>query len=77
MSRNNVTDAEYAELQNRYSYHSPKGDQPDRYNRVRETCLALAQVIVENCPNSRERSTALTQLDMVMMNANAAIARNE
>lgn len=74
---NRLTDQEIQELQNRYAYHAPKNDQQGRYEIIRRMCLDLAKTICEACPNSRERSTALTQLDMVMMNANASIARNE
>ena len=67
----------FAELKNRYSYHPPKGNQAERYNRIREACLGLALVINDCCPHSRERSSAFTDLDAVMMRANASIARNE
>lgn len=62
-------------LTNRFTYHAPQGDQPVRYERVRAQALALAKLIVENCPSSPERSTALTRLDETVMHANAAIAR--
>ena len=65
------------ELVNRYNYHAPQGSQAERYNIIRGKCLELALTICENTPFSREQSTALTNLDSVMFNANAAIARNE
>lgn len=64
-------------LDNDYTYHSPKDDQPERYNLIRETAHDLAVVIVENTPPSREQSVALTLLEQVVMEANAGIARNE
>lgn len=70
------TDVDEA-LSNRYSYHAPKGDQVERYARIRAACLALARQIALDTPVSREQSTAFTALDTVMFNANAAIARNE
>lgn len=65
------------ELENRYSYHAPKGDQQERYVAIRAKCLELALLIADTTPQSREQSVAFTSLDAVMFNANAAIARNE
>lgn len=62
---------------NRFTYHAPHGDQPLRYEEIRAAALKFAELIVYLCPSSRERSTALTHLDAVVFNANAAIARNE
>ena len=64
-------------LENRFTYHAPRGDQPARYEKLRGEALVFARLIVESCPPSPERSTALTHLDAVVMFANAAIARNE
>jgi hypothetical protein len=72
-----LNEHDWYELKKRYTYHPPKGDQLDRYRRIREGCLALAALIVGNTPASREQSVALTALDSVIFNANAAIARNE
>ena len=62
-------------LENRFTYHAPIGDQPQRYRILREEALVFARLIVQNCPSSPERSTALTRLDEAVMHANAAIAR--
>lgn len=64
-------------LENDFRYHAPKDDQQERYITIREAAKTLAKVICENSPVSREQSVALTHLDQVVMNANAAIARNE
>lgn len=66
-----------AELEHRYLYHAPFGSQNERYQEIRNQCLKLAKLISDTTPFSREQSTALTHLDSVMFNANAAIARNE
>jgi len=66
-----------AELVDRFRYHAPTGDQPARYERIRDEIFMLAVLICSNAPESRERATALTHLDAAMMFANAAIARNE
>lgn len=65
------------DLENRFVYHAPKGNQQDRYIRIRTACLELAKIIASNTPHSRDQSSALTHLDSVMFHANAAIARNE
>jgi hypothetical protein len=64
-------------IENDFRYHAPKEDQQERYVRIREAAKQLAIVICENTPMSREQSVALTDLDKVVMVANAAIARNE
>jgi hypothetical protein len=63
-------------LTHRYSYHQPNAAQVEQYRALRTAALHFAQVIVEECPSSPERSTALTSLDAAVMFANAAIARN-
>ena len=60
-----------------FRYHQPKSDQPDRYNAIRAKACELAILIAYNTPPSREQSLALTDLEKVVMFANAAIARNE
>lgn len=65
------------EIENRYSYHPPKGDQAERYEKIREKVKELAILIDELTPFSREQSLAYTHLDGVMMFANASISRNE
>lgn len=66
-----------ARLENTFKYHTPKDDQPPRYNRIRECARGLAETICGSTPPSREQSLALTKLEEAVMHANAAIARNE
>jgi hypothetical protein len=65
------------ELQKRFTYHAPKEGQPERYEKLREEALVMAGLINDSCPDSREKSLALTKLEEVVMWANAAIARRE
>lgn len=65
------------ELESRFTYHAPKDGQPERYERIRYKAKMLAAYINENCPESREKSLALTKIEEAVMWANAAIARNE
>ena len=44
-------------LENNFVYHSPKGDQPDRYVALREAAEDLAYLIIKNTPPSREPIT--------------------
>jgi len=64
-------------LERDFTYHPPKGTQSARYEEIRAKSKELAEMILLDCPPSRERSLALTSLDDVVMRANAAIARNE
>lgn len=65
------------DIERRFTYHPPKGDQLARYERIRALGKALAYAIDEMCPNSREKSLAWTHLEDATMWANASIARNE
>lgn len=65
------------ELTKRFTYHAPKGNQLERYAKMREWGLHVASFIQENCPDSREKSLAITNLEQAIMWANASIARNE
>lgn len=65
------------EIDNRFMHHLPKADQAERYDKVREACKKVANLINKQCPDSREKSLAITKLEEVMFWANASIARNE
>lgn len=65
------------QLANIFTYHKPFGDQPARYELLREAGGKLATLINELCPESREKSLALTYTQQVIMWANASIAINE
>ncbi len=65
------------ELDNRFTYHSPKNNQPERYQSIRALAKEFAQHIIDNTPQSREQSLALTKLEECTFWANASIARNE
>jgi hypothetical protein len=65
------------QIENNFKYHTPKEGQPEKYTAVREKAKELAYFIDALCPNSREKSVALTNLETAVMWANSAIARNE
>jgi len=58
-----------------FTFHKPVGDQPARYQQIRDQARLLALLIVDVCPDRRERSLALTKLEECVMWANAGIAR--
>ena len=61
-------------LEEIFTYHGPNSDQVIRYNAINKAAKALARVVLENCPDSRERSLALTDIQAGRMWANASIA---
>lgn len=65
------------QIENSFAYHAPKYGQTERYEALREKGKGLAYLIDEQCPNSREKSLAMTKLEEAVMWANASIARNE
>jgi len=72
-----VSQEMYDRLQNTFCYHAPKPDQLPRYEELRAEARDMATLMVMLCPPSRELSLALTHLEEAVMQANAAIARNE
>ncbi len=64
-------------LQNNFTYHAPKEDQVARYAEIRQNCKVTAELIDRLCPDSREKSLAMTKMEEAVMWANASIARNE
>lgn len=71
----NYLEAERQEIERRFTYHPPKGDQGAEYGLIRDGAKALAFQLVALCPDSRERALALTHLEETVMWANASIAR--
>ena len=77
MPRYQVTEEDRQRIERDFTYHQPLPDQLPRYKEIRDAARGFAVDIMTFCPPSRERSLALTNLDQVVMWANAAIARNE
>jgi hypothetical protein len=65
------------DLNVRFTYHKPFGDQPARYEDIRAIAFDYADYLVKNCPDSRELSLAITKLEECVFWANASIARHE
>jgi hypothetical protein len=64
-------------ISNVFSHHPPKDNQSGRYEVLRAQAKHLALMINLHCPDSREKSLAITKLREASMWANASIACNE
>jgi len=64
------------QIEHNFKYHAPKEGQVEKYTDLREEAKHLALLINTHCPQSREKSLAITKLEECVMWANAAIARN-
>lgn len=63
------------DLEKRFTYHSPKEDDAEKFELIRDFAKEYAYMIKTLCPDSRERALALTKLEEVVMWANASVAR--
>ena len=67
-----------AEIEQRFgSYKKPTEKTATKFKLIQEKSMELAVLIDEHCPDSREKATALTQLQLAKMSANASIAIHE
>lgn len=65
------------DLDNIFTYHASSPEQAEKYTKLRAHAKVVAGQMLEMCPQSRERSLALTKLEESIMWANASIARNK
>lgn len=65
------------EVDHWFTYHDTKGDQLDRYVRLRESAKRFAHDILDYVPPCADRSAAIRKLRECIMTANAAIACEE
>lgn len=65
------------EIEQLFTYHAPKPDQIARYGTLRDAGKELAILLIDTCPDSRERDQAIDKLREAIMWANASIACNE
>lgn len=68
---------EQKQIDNIFTYHKPFGNQPERYQEIRNAGKLLADTVNQYCPDSREKSLAITNIQQAIMWANASIAINE
>jgi hypothetical protein len=60
-----------------YAYHKPSTEGMDKINALREAFSHVDQVIQANCPNSRQKSVAITELETAAMWAIKAVIFND
>ena len=66
---------ESSELETRFTYHPPKPEQVETYERIRAAGKEFAALVIELTPASREQSESVTNIEQAVMWANAAEAR--
>ena len=60
-----------------FAYHKPSEEGMERTTVLREAYSILREVIDDQCPNSREKSLALTELETSAMWAIKAVVFND
>lgn len=72
-----MSDIHQDEIDIRFKYHTPKTGQAEKYVAIRAMAKEFACLISVSCPESREKSLAVTKIEEAVFWANAAIARRE
>jgi hypothetical protein len=62
------------DVEDLFSYHAPKDDQPQKYEAVRAAAKVFAKVLIANTPSSADQTAAVRLLRQAVMTANASIA---
>lgn len=62
------------ELDNWFQYHAPKGDQAERYEKIRAAGKVFATVIRDLTPICADQTAAIRLIRNAVYTANAAIA---
>lgn len=68
---------EAQDIKNRFKYHEADPTKVQKMENIRQNFLALAELLNAMCPDSREKSLAITNLEEAQFFANASIVRNE
>lgn len=71
---NILTIEDQKQLDNWFTYHSPKPTDLIGYQAIREAGKYLATSIMLNCPPSADRTAAIRKVREAVMTANASIA---
>jgi hypothetical protein len=59
-----------------FAYHPPNSAQLPKYAAINQAAKNFAEVILQNCPSSADRSAAIRLIRDARMTANASIALN-
>jgi hypothetical protein len=62
------------DLERLFAYHPPTGDQPERYQRLRNAAKEFARVLLDVTPMGPDQSAALRHIREAAMTGNASIA---
>jgi hypothetical protein len=62
-----------AKVEEIFTYHEPTFDQVAAMEQIRLAAKALANVIIEQCPASADRTTAIRKIREAVMTANASL----
>lgn len=65
------------EIERRFEFKKAKNGEAIRTMELRKKAIDLANAIAEACPDSREKSLALTKLEESVMWANKSVFTNE
>jgi hypothetical protein len=60
-----------------YAYHKPSEDGLARITAIREAYSTIERIIRDNCPDSRQKSVAITELETSAMWAIKAVVFND
>lgn len=67
---------DYEDLKDRFTYYPPTGPgEAGKYEDIRDLGLRMAELVDVLCPDSREKSLAITKLEESVFWAIASIAR--
>jgi hypothetical protein len=59
-----------------FKYHPPNFETLPKYASINQAAKNFAEVVLQNCPRSADRSAAIRLIRDARMTANAAIALN-
>lgn len=64
------------QIEDRFRYHPPSEDGATRHGALSGAFIETALIVNETCPEGREKSSAMTYLEIAKFWASAAVARN-
>lgn len=59
-----------------FSYHPPTSDTLPKFQAINQAAKNFAEVVLQNCPSSADRSAAIRLIRDARMTANASVALN-
>lgn len=63
------------DIENRFKWHEPTGNMPQKYAEIRNRVKVLAEFLNSELPEGREKALTFTHLEEAQFWANAAVAR--